>query len=122
MQLRLATYLLFVLMAGSLTACNNPRSVTHLFKYRGVYSFDSQVKSFKDCDNGREFWVTDSLKQLEAKYAQLNSEKPYEPVYVEVEGRKIKSGKEGLGAEYDSTLVVKSVMRITKAIPQDLCN
>jgi hypothetical protein len=52
----------------------------------------------------------------------MNFEKPYEPVYVEVEGLKLKSGKEGMGSEYDSTLVVKKVVKITKEIPQDMCN
>ena len=90
--------------------------------YKGVYSFGPEVRSFKDCDNGKEFWVTDISEQLELKYSQLNFEKPYEPVYVEVEGNKIHSGKEGLGAEYDSTLVVSRLIKITKEIPQDMCN
>ena len=89
--------------------------------YKGVYSFGPEVKSFKDCDNGREFWVTDQSQQLELKYSQLNFEKPYEPVYVEVEGVKIPSNKEGLGSEYDSTLVVKKLVKITREIPQDMC-
>jgi copper homeostasis protein (lipoprotein) len=90
--------------------------------YKGVYSFGPEVKSFKDCDNGREFWVTDSSKQLELKYSQLSFEKPYEPVYVEVEATKIRSGKDGMGSEFDSTLVVKKLVKITKQIPQDMCN
>ena len=90
--------------------------------YKGVYSFGPEVRSFKDCDNGTEFWVTDSSKQLKLKYSQLNFEKPYEPVYVEVEGSEIHSGREGLGAEYDSTLVVSKLIKITKEIPQDMCN
>ncbi|HVW96333.1 MAG TPA: hypothetical protein VHA56_10245 [Mucilaginibacter sp.] len=102
-------------------ACNNPNHKTHRVVYKGLYSFGPEVKSFKDCDNGREFWVTDSSTQLELKYSQLNFEKPYVPVYVEVEGEKIHSNKEGLGSEYDSTLVVRKVIKITKEIPQDMC-
>ncbi len=103
-------------------SCNNSsRDKTHSVVYKGVYSFGPEVKSFKDCDSGREFWVTDNSAQLELKYSQLNFEKPYEPVYVEVEGIKIRSDKEGLGAEYDSTLVVKKLIKITKEIPQDMC-
>jgi len=102
-------------------SCNNGHDKTQPVIFKGVYSFGPEVKSFKDCDNGREFWVTDSSKQLELKYSQLNFEKPYEPVYVEVEGIKIHSDKEGLGSEYDSTLVVKKLIKITKEIPQDLC-
>jgi len=39
-----------------------------------------------------------------------------------VEGVKIHSGKDGLGSDYDSTLVVKRLIKITKEIPQDGCN
>jgi len=52
----------------------------------------------------------------------MNFEKPYEPVYIEVEGTKKASEDDGMGSEYDSTLVVKKVLKITKEIPQDLCN
>lgn len=90
--------------------------------YKGVYSFGPEDKSFKDCETGGEFWVTDSSKQLELSYSQLSFEKPYVPVYVEVEGVKIRSGKEGMGSEYDSTLVVKKLVKITKTIPVDMCN
>jgi hypothetical protein len=66
--------------------------------------------------------VADNSGQLELKYTQLKFEKAYEPVYIEVEGVKVRSGKDGLGAEYDSTLVVKKLIKITKEIPLDMCN
>ncbi|MEZ2337154.1 hypothetical protein AB6735_16030 [Mucilaginibacter sp. RCC_168] len=112
---------LFVLIAAC--SCNrNPSKTNQQTVFKGLYSFGPEIKSFKDCDSGREFWVADSSAQLELQYSQLNFEKPYEPVYVEVEGLKSKSGKEGMGSEYDSTLVVKKVIKITKEIPQDICN
>ena len=120
MHLRLIKYLMLILVIAA-CSCNNGRDKTQPVIFKGVYSFGPEVKSFKDCDNGREFWVTDSSAHLELKYSQLNFEKPYEPVYVEVEGQKIRSNKEGLGSEYDSTLVVKKLIKITKEIPQDLC-
>jgi copper homeostasis protein (lipoprotein) len=121
MRLKVTLYLIFILLAGMFSCkshSNNPNATV----YKGVYSFGPEVKSFKDCDSGQEFWVTDSSKQLELKYSQLNFEKPYVPVYVEVEGMKIHSDKEGLGSEFDSTLVVKKLIKITKEIPQDMCN
>ena len=87
-----------------------------------MYSFGPEVKSFKDCESGREFWVTDKSAQLELKYSQLNFEKPYEPVYIEVEGVKVRSGKDGMGSEYDSTLMVNKLIKISKEIPLDMCN
>jgi hypothetical protein len=121
MKLRLINYLLCGVTV-IVCSCNGNNGKKLLpVGFKGVYSFGPEVKSFKDCDNGREFWVTDSSKQLELQYSQLNFEKPYEPVYVEVQGEKIASGKEGLGAQYDSTLVVKKLIKIVKEIPQDLC-
>lgn len=76
---------------------------------------------FKECASGQEFWAVDSSAKLELGYSQMQFEKPYEPVYVEVEGQKIKSGKDGQGAEFDSTLVVKKLIKITRDIPKG-CN
>jgi len=107
----------------AVSSCNRkPDEADKPVVYKGLYSFGPEIKSFKDCDSGQEFWVTDSSARLELQYSQMNFEKPYEPVYVEVEGLKLKSGKEGMGSEYDSTLVVKKVVKITKEIPQDMCN
>ena len=106
-----------------LYACNNHRNKSvPAVTYRGLYSFGPEVKSFKDCDNSHEYWVIDSSARLELQYSQMNFEKPYEPVYVEIQGKKIKSGADGIGSEYDSTLIVKKVLKITKEIPQDMCN
>jgi len=121
MYLRLFKYLLCALVI-CLYSCSGNDSSKKGNVYKGVYSFGPEVKSFKDCDSGQEFWVTDESQQLELKYSQLNFEKPYEPVYVEVEGVKIHSDKDGMGSEYDSTLVVKKLIKITKEIPQDACN
>lgn len=114
-------YLILPFIIAVYSCSNNSGNKNRPVVFKGVYSFGPEVKSFKDCDNGREFWVTDSSAQLELKYSQLNFEKPYEPVYVEVEGMKKRSDKEGLGSEYDSTLVVKKLIKITKEIPQDMC-
>lgn len=122
MHIKLTRYLMFLAIISACSCNNNSGKTPPEVVYKGVYSFGPEVKSFKDCDNGREFWVTDSSKQLELQYSQLNFEKPYEPVYVEVEGMKVHSGKEGLGSEYDSTLVVKKLIKISKVIPQDMCN
>jgi copper homeostasis protein (lipoprotein) len=121
MRLKFTAYLMCLVIIGMWSCRNSNKSAKNVV-YKGVYSFGPEVKSFKDCETGSEFWATDSSKQLELKYSQLNFEKPYVPVYVEVEGVKIHSGKDGMGSEYDSTLVVKKLIKITKEIPQDMCN
>lgn len=115
-------YLIGIIAIGVYSCKGNKGNASKQTVYKGVYSFGPEVKSFKDCETGSEFWVTDSCKQLELKYSQLSFEKPYVPVYVEVEGEKIRSGKDGMGSEYDSTLVVTRLVKITKEIPVDMCN
>lgn len=109
------------LVIMALCSCNGGADKSQHMVFKGLYSFGPGVNSFKDCDSGHEFWVTDSTKQMELKYSQLKFEKPYEPVYVEVEGAKVHSNKEGLSLEYDSTVVVKKLIKITKEIPDDMC-
>jgi len=115
--------LIVVMLVVVCCSCNrDDKKNGELQTYKGLYSFGPEVKSFKNCDDTHEYWVTDSSATLELQYSQMNFEKPYEPVYVEVQGTKVRSGSEGMGSEYDSTLVVKKVIKITKEIPQDLCN
>jgi copper homeostasis protein (lipoprotein) len=118
---------LLLLIMLAVFACNNPQTQQAEKKpqpviYRGLYSFGPEVKSFKDCATGHEFWAADSSAKLELSYSQLNFEKPYEPVYVEVEGRKVKSGQDGAASEFDSTMVVTKLVKITKEIPANMCN
>ena len=120
MQIR-PKQLFFVMLCFTAFSCNwrDSKKVT---VYRGTYNMGPEVKTFKDCDNGHEFWAVDSSNNLELKYSQMNFEKPYIPVYIEVEGIKVISGAAGKSSEYDSTLIVKKVLKITKEIPLDQCN
>lgn len=121
MKLRLIKYFSFALISV-ICACNRGADTGKKEVLKGLYSFGPDSRSLKDCDNGKEYWVTDKSDQLELQYSHLIIDKPYVPVYVEVEGSKIKSGKEGMGSEFDSTVVVTKVIKITKEIPQDMCN
>ncbi len=88
---------------------------------KGLYSFGPELKTFIDCERGNEYWVADSAKMLELAYRNLEFEKPYIPVYVEVEYHYIKSDTLAASANYDSTMVVTKLLKISKQIP-DVCN
>lgn len=89
---------------------------------KGLYSYGPEIKSFTDCEEGREYWVADSAGTLELAYSKFNFEKPYEPVYIEAECHMIKSDSLVVSADFDSTLVVTKLMKITKEIPDGPCN
>jgi len=102
------------------TPAGDKKSETKIIK--GLYSYGPEIKSFTDCEEGREYWVADSAKTLELGYSKFNFEKPYEPVYIEAECHVIKSDSLVVSAEFDSTLVITKLLKITKAIPDGPCN
>ncbi len=108
-----------------LTACNrkSAEEEKHVPKiFKGLYSFGPEIRSFTDCEEGKEYWVADSSKTLELAYSNFNFEKPYEPVYVEVVCNLIKSDSSTVLSDFDSTMVVTKVLKITKEIPDGPCN
>lgn len=121
MRYNLIKYLL-VFGLFVICACGNDTGKSKPVVYKGLYSFGTEIKTFTECNDSTEFWVTDNSHQLELQYNQLNLQNLNVPVYIEVEGEKMHSGKDGLGSEYDSTLVVKKLIKITKEIPVDMCN
>lgn len=117
--------LLSAMLTVLILSCNrNPGQeearTTRMIK--GLYSNGPEIKSFTDCEEGREYWVADSAKTLELAYSNFNFEKPYEPVYIEIEGHLIKSDSLVVSADFDSTLVVTKLLKITKEIPEGPCN
>ncbi|RZK26916.1 MAG: hypothetical protein EOO43_01355 [Flavobacterium sp.] len=107
------------------TACNRTNveeNKNESKTLKGLYSYGPEIKSFTDCEEGKEYWVADSAKTLELAYSNFNFEKPYEPVYIEVECHMIKSDSLMISADFDSTMVVTKVLKITKEIPDGPCN
>jgi copper homeostasis protein (lipoprotein) len=123
--MRLKTPVLFIAVALlGMVACKNKTGAKAkpAVIYKGLYSFGPEIKSFQECKSGHEFWVTDSSAELELKYSQLGFVQPDQAAYIEVEGHKIKSTKDALGSDYDSVLVVKKLIKITKDLPKNGCN
>lgn len=121
MRLFKAHIFLTVLISTGLFSCKSKPDKSNTVNplvIKGIYSCAPGAKTFQACGKQTELWVANSSAQLELKYSQLVSfEKSGEPVYIEVEGKKTKSATGGDGAAYDSTLVVKKVIKITKEIP-----
>lgn len=108
-----------------IVACHSNRTdvkTTSVRIMKGLYSYGPEMKSFTDCEEGREYWVADSAKTLELAYSNLNFEKPYEPVYIEAECHVIKSDSLSVSADFDSTMVVTKLLKISKEIPEGPCN
>lgn len=114
------------LLVMMICACKNKSQKNDADKliFKGLYSLGPEAKIFKNCSTGSEYWVVDRSKALELKYWQtVPTEMSNSPVYVEVEGFIASSDPkdDGDGA-FDSTLVVKKLIKITKGIPNGMCN
>ncbi|QPH38333.1 hypothetical protein [Pedobacter endophyticus] len=116
---------LVVLLGATVTACNSDKKAegekSNLKTVKGLYTFGPEMKSFTLCEDGREYWVRDSVKNLELQYSKLGFEKPYQPVYVELEGYFAKSDTAMVAQDFDSTLVVTRVIQISREIPDGPC-
>ena len=120
---RSVVFVLLVLLSA-LAACSGDKKVEEGKKtmvLKGLYSFGPESKSFTICEDGREFWVVDSVQTLELAYSNLGFEKPYLPVYIEVEGKLVKSDTTTITGDYDSTMVVTKLLKISKQIPDGPC-
>ena len=116
---------LFVVVSMFAVSCNldsKKEDKSNISIVKGLYSYGPEIKSFTDCEEGREYWVADSAKTLELAYNKLNFEKPYEPVYIEVECHFVKSDSLRISADFDSTMVVTKLIKISKEIPEGPCN
>lgn len=118
---------LFIAFFATITllyACTNEKKVDENSTptiVKGLYSFGPEIKSFTDCIESKEYWVADSAKTLELAYSNLGFEKPYTPVYIEAECHFVKSDT-SINADYDSTMVVTKLIKISKEIPEGPCS
>lgn len=121
-KLLLIVTLCSIILLACNSADNSKDNKGNVVIAKGLYSFGPEVKSFTDCEEGSEFWVADSAKTLELAYNELGFEKPYTPVYVEVECRIVKSDTSTVTGNYDSTMVVTKLLKISKQIPEGPCS
>ena len=106
-----------------LAACNHDKKAVSKKPViiKGLYTFGPEAALFIDCKTGKEYWTADSSAKLELQYSQMNADRPYASVYIEVEGAINPSVKEGPAAAFDSTLTVTKLIAIKKDIQNSPC-
>lgn len=73
------------------------------------------------CDDSSSYWVSASPTTsawLRARHDSLTNE-PYQPVFVEVRGRRSNKPAEGFAAEYDGYFEIDTVLSVRAARPDD---
>ena len=83
---------------------------------RGLFVFGHEVRSLQLCGNEQIYWVQAPVaqrQQLKQQYYRI-ARRPYEAVYVELEGDFSEWLASGFAADYDGTIVVREVRLVSR--------
>jgi heat shock protein HslJ len=89
--------------------------------YRGFYVFGHEVRSFQPCGSETVYWVRadeEISKQLQDTHQKLTV-KPYEPIYIEVQGHLTDKATEGFATDYDGQIVIEALDLIRNRQEED---
>jgi heat shock protein HslJ len=92
-------------------------------RYRGYYVFGHEVRSFQPCGSDQVYWVSADgaiWQKLRSEHKRLTT-KPYEPIFIEVQGHVIGRAAEGLAADYSGQIILKAV-EVARAKQNNDCN
>lgn len=87
--------------------------------FLGVYTFGAEVETFRPCGDSLTYWVTtsppmwDHLRDLH----QSLTTKPYQGIYVAVQGMPTDGERDGFAADYDGLFRIDTVYRSSATIP-----
>ena len=80
-------------------------------RFRGHLALGHEIRSFTQCESGREGWViNESGDELAAVYEELTNG-PGQPMFVEVRGEWVAGPAEGFGADFDEALRITELLR-----------
>jgi len=106
---RAASGLVLVWLVAAVTACTS--------QMRGLLVLGHEVRTLQPCGDARVYWVhvPDAAlrEQLEARYRRLAT-RPYDALYVEIEGEFVDRPSARFAADYDGTLAVRELISISR--------
>jgi heat shock protein HslJ len=91
--------------------------------YRGFYVFGHEVRTFQPCGSDTVYWIRADeaiSKQLRDTHQKLTV-KPYEPIYIEVQGHLTAKATEGFAADYDGQFVI-GALNLSRARQKEDCD
>jgi hypothetical protein len=90
------------------TTLSDPKSKT----VEGQLTLGHETRTFKPCGTDKTFWVADKTGKLQELYAKLTTgNKPYTPIFVEMEVKDKGKAKDGFPAGYESVYEVVNVLK-----------
>jgi heat shock protein HslJ len=111
MKIENHTLLSGVIFLASIAFFAPAASLARAESYRGFYAFGHEVRTFQPCGSEHVYWVSaeaELAKRLRDEHQKLTS-KPYEPIYIEIQGHVTDKATEGFAADYDGQIVIEAL-------------
>lgn len=86
---------------------------------RGRYTWGHEVNTLQLCGSDQVYWVRCD-RPLAARlraYVEEHTERPYTPIYFEVDGHVLDEQPDGFAADYDGIFYLKAVLRMSADVP-----
>lgn len=88
----------------------------------GYFLAGNEVSIFRDCaDTTVVFWLEDETNALDSLYRTATGGQEYQPVYLEIEARKLPRLNLGYASEYDGLIRVTRIRKVALPDPEDAC-
>lgn len=91
------------------------QTTTEVKTDKGKLVLGHEARSFQPCGSEKVFWISDKTANLKQLYDELTlGEKPYTPIYAEIEYMDKGNASEGFPAEYESVYEVIKILKTEK--------
>lgn len=99
-----------------LSACTSIREREEPIVYKGYYIGGNEVRTYRLDGTEEWMWVVDNTSEVEKKYQSFKL-KPYEEVYLEVEGVIRDNDTPGeLSENYEKLIEIHTIIKITPLV------
>lgn len=89
-----------------------------ILKGRLVFGHESRV--FMPCESDKTFWISDKTGELKDLYTELTKdEKPYTPIFAEIEVVDKGKAKEGFPLDYESVYEITKILNTRNTTDKD---
>ncbi len=109
-----------VLKRDNLVSTYKKASKTTVLK--GHYIYGHEVRSFSPCGGDKKIWISGKTEKLKNLHDELTvDQKPYTPIFVEIEIIDKGKSDDGFAADYESVYEVVEILKTAKTTEGD-CN
>jgi hypothetical protein len=88
--------------------------------FKGRYTWGAEVDAFQPCGSEEVFWVSASswVQGPLIEFVKQQTNKPYQPVYIEFRGHMLNEVRDGFAESYDGLVRISEIHVKSKDIPK----